>query len=317
MVFPCREGRKVIGICEIASYIPEKRIDNVARKEMFGVSDTFIKEKIGILRVARKSPDEDTSDLCCRAFGELIKKINLDSREVEAVIVCTQNPDYNLPHVSAIIQGRIGLRDDCAAFDIALGCSGYVYALAVAESFMKSMGLKKGLLFTADPYSKIIEEEDKNTSLIFGDAATVTLIAEDPVYRSMKFSFGTQGRSYKNLICTDGRLQMNGREIFSFALRTIPSDVKHLLLKNGLSIKEIDLFLFHQGSKYIIDQLVKAIGIPKEKAPYVVGDYGNTVSSSIPLMLEGVFRENQVETLLISGFGVGLSWASGILKRTK
>jgi len=307
----------LIGICKIASYIPELRIDNIARKELFGVSETFLEEKVRIVRVARKKAEEESSDLCCRAFEKLAQKGNFNVDDFEVAVVCTQNPDYNLPHVSAILHDKIGLKGNCATFDISLGCSGYVYGLALIESFMRGMGLRRGLFFTADPYSKVLKENDKNTNLIFGDAATVTLVGEDPIFESMKFSFGTRGSGYKYLICNDGQLSMNGREVFNFAASVIPGDTKYVLAKNGLDIDDVDLFLFHQASKYIIDYLTKAIGIPKEKVPYVIAGYGNTVSSSIPLMLENILGDKMLETVLISGFGVGLSWASGILKRKK
>jgi 3-oxoacyl-[acyl-carrier-protein] synthase-3 len=215
------------------------------------------------------------------------------------------------------VHGKLGLPEDCAAFDISLGCSGYVYGLAVIESLMTSANMKHGLLFTADPYSKVIDEDDKNTSLLFGDAATVTYISEDPVFVSGRFTFGTRGKDFEYLICRDRRLSMNGREIINFVLRTVPVDVKRVLELNNLEIENIDRFLLHQGSKYMVDYLIKRIRLPKEKTPYVIKDYGNTVSSSIPIMLKPLLLEQTVKTILISGFGVGLSWASGILTRNK
>ncbi|WP_417372061.1 ketoacyl-ACP synthase III [Gelidibacter japonicus] len=309
----------MIGIKNIGTYIPETRVSNFDRKEEFGIDDSFIVDKIGIQSVAKKAEDEETSDLCVKAFQNLLTKQELNLEEIEVAIVVTQNPDYNLPHTASLVHKKIGLPESVASFDISLGCSGFVYGLSVIESFMKQHGMKKGLLFTADPYSKILNPNDKNTSLLFGDAATVTLIGEDPIFTSGKSTFGTIGEGYGELICTDD-LYMNGRSIFNFAARYVPKDVKKVLLKNNLSQDEIDLFIFHQGSKYICDTLIKRIGLDESKVPFDAGTYGNTVSSSIPIILKKYLEDSKEvcsDKTLICGFGVGLSWASTILHRNK
>lgn len=308
----------MIEICDIESYIPSKKISNYEKKNDFKLSDNFIESKLGVKSVSRIEKSQFASDLCCIAFERLIaRKINLDTDDLDILIVCTQNPDYSLPHTSAIVHGKLDFPSKCAAFDISIGCSGYVYSLAVIESLMNLNDMSNGLLFTADPYSKIIDEKDKSTSLLFGDAATVTYISRKPVFHSSKFTFGTQGKNFDYLICKNKKLSMKGREIFNFVARVVPEDVKKVLEINGLEINDIDRFLFHQGSKYIIDFLIKRIGLPKGKTPYAIENYGNTVSSSIPIMLKDYLTDTSVNRILISGFGVGLSWASGILNKTK
>jgi 3-oxoacyl-[acyl-carrier-protein] synthase-3 len=306
----------MLGICNIAYYIPEKRINNYERKEKFNISDDFIENKLGIKQISRMDKNQNTSDLCCAAYEELLKyHDNLDSDKIDILIVCTQNPDWQVPHTAAIVHGKLGFNQNCAAFDISLGCSGYVYALSVIKSIMKSERMRYGLLFTADPYSKVIDVEDKNTSLLFGDAATVTYISYDPILIMKRFTFGTRGKDFEHLICRDNKLRMNGREIFNFAARTIPNEIKKVIKINKLLMSDIDKFLFHQGSKYITDFLIKRIGLQKDKAPFVIEDYGNTVSSSIPIMLQDVLTDKSIRRVLICGFGVGLSWASGILEK--
>jgi 3-oxoacyl-[acyl-carrier-protein] synthase-3 len=307
----------VIGICDIATYIPKRRINNYEKKEKFDIDDDFIENKIGVKSVSRMEPDQATSDLCIMAYNKLMEHSDLDPSSINVLIVCTQNPDYSLPQTAAIVHGKLGLPENCAAFDISLGCTGYVYGLSVIESFMTSTGMKHGLFFTADPYSKVIDENDKNTSLLFGDAATVTYVGENPAFTSGKFTFGTRGKDFKHLICEAETLFMNGREIFNFAARTVPVDIKKVLEINNLGINDIDRFLLHQGSKFIVDFLIKKAGLPRDKTPYAIQDYGNTVSSSIPLMLKPLLSDFQVRRILMSGFGVGLSWASGILSRVK
>lgn len=306
----------MLGICDIQSYIPKERISNYEKKDKFNISDDFIENKLGVKFITRIEPNQNTSDLCCAAYKKLIESNKvLDPANIEVAIVCTQNPDYSLPHTSAIVHGKLNLSENCATFDISLGCSGYVYGLAIIQSFMASANLNHGLLFTADPYSKVIDEDDKNTSLLFGDASSVTYISSDPVFVSGKFTFGTRGKDFEHMICRDKKLIMNGRQIFNFALRTIPSDVKRVLELNRLTLNDIDRFLLHPGSKYIVDFLVKKIRLPRKKTPYVIENYGNTVSSSIPLMLKKYLSDKKIKKILISGFGVGLSWAGGLLTR--
>lgn len=305
----------MLGIQEIASFIPNVKISNYDLKDKYEIDDNFIEKKIGIKKVAFKDKEDDTSDLCVKAFHSLTRKLSINPDGIECLVLVSQNPDFSLPHTSALVHGKLNLSDHCACFDISLGCSGFVYGLSIIESFMKSNQLKKGLLFTSDPYSKIISKEDKNTAMLFGDAATVSLISNIPKLISGIFNFGTIGKSYKELICNNGILAMNGRAIFNFAAKYVPVDIKHLLKINDLSFDDIDSYVFHQGSKYIIDTITKRLKIDPAKVPFDATFYGNTVSSSIPIVLEKVFLEKQVRTIVISGFGVGLSWASTVLKR--
>jgi len=304
----------MLGIEEIGFYIPAERISNYKRKEQFGIDDHFIEEKIGIRQVAVKDSGEDTSDLCVKAFDDLCAKKAVDRGEIEALVVVTQNPDRNIPHVSAMVHGALNLPSQCACFDISLGCSGFVYALSIFQAYMEANGMKKGLLFTADPYSKVVDPNDKNTSLLFGDAAAVTLISDSPRLISGKFTFGTLGTEHEKLICKDDVLFMNGRAVFNFAAKTVPGDIQLMASKNGVNLDEIDRFLFHQGSKIIVETIADKLNIPKAKAPYLIYDYGNTVSSTIPILLAGELN-GEAKTIAICGFGVGLSWASGLLKR--
>lgn len=305
----------MIGIQEIASFIPENRRPNSDLKEKFEIDDTFISEKIGISKVSIKDPKDEASDLCVKAFRNLEKKINIVPDTIECLFVVTQNPDYNIPHTSAIVHGKLDLPESCACFDISLGCSGYVYGLSVIKSFMIQNQMKNGLLFTADPYSKIINKEDKNTSILFGDGASVTLISSNPIVQIGNFTFGTIGKDYENLICQDDKLFMNGRAIFNFAARYIPKDIPDLLRKNNLEMDDIDLFIFHQGSKYIVDTITKRLKLDKSKVPFKIDEYGNTISSSIPILLEDELHNPKIKNMVVSGFGVGLSWSSAVIRK--
>jgi 3-oxoacyl-[acyl-carrier-protein] synthase-3 len=307
----------MIGITEIGSYIPAKRISNIDRKNEFDTDEDFIFNKIGIANVAVKETGENTSDLAIKAFLNLEKKIAINRNEIEVAILVTQNPDSNIPHTSALIHAALDLPETCACFDISLGCSGFVYGLSVIKSFMEANKMRKGILFTADPYSKIIDPKDKNTALLFGDAASATYLTDEPVYKIGDFTFGTIGKESSNLTCTNNVLSMNGRGIFNFAARYVPADIKVLLEKSNLKIEEIDKFIFHQGSKYIVDTLIKRTGVDSNKVIFDITDYGNTVSSSIPIILEKILHHSSNKYIFISGFGVGLSWSSSILINNK
>jgi 3-oxoacyl-[acyl-carrier-protein] synthase-3 len=306
----------MIGIKAIATFLPHNRISNFSRMEKFGITEEFINDKLGIRQVSVCAPNEGTTFLVVKAFSALVNQTSFDIANLEALVVVTQNPDRNIPHVSAQAHGQIGLPERCACFDISLGCSGYVYALAVMTSFMEANGLRTGVLVTADPYSKIVDPEDKNTSLIFGDAATATLLTNDPLLVPGRFTFGTAGKEADQLACNNGTLFMNGRAVFNFAAKYVPVDVAAVLRLNGVDASEIDAFVFHQGSRYIVDTIRARLKLPEEKVRFCAADYGNTVSSSIPLILADEINRPEIRSILISGFGLGFSWASTILSRT-
>jgi len=306
----------VLGIEFIKSYIPETKISNYELKEKFEIDNDFIENKIGVKQHAVKPKGMQSSDMCVKAYEQLCEATSIDVSEIECCIVVTQNPDYNIPHTSAIVHGKIGLPQECAAFDISLGCSGYVYALSNIIAFMQSNGMKKGLLFTSDQYSDIVDSEDKNTALLFGDAATVTVISDNPTYVPIAFSFGTNGQDYKELICHK-HLYMNGRAVFSFTATTAPKHIIALLDKNGLTDDDIERYYLHQGSKYIVDTIRKRLKVSADKVPFDMYDYGNTISSSIPIILGKEMSELDPCKIVLSSFGVGLSWASAVFEKIK
>ena len=304
----------MIGIAQIGVYIPENRQSNLELLDKFDVTEDFIRDKIGVLSRARKQPNEKSSDLCIRAFDNLKRKIEFSTDDIDCCVVVTQNPDFNIPHVSAIVHGTLGLPDHCACFDISLGCSGYVYALSVVSAFMQANGMSKGLLFTADPYSEIIDENDKNTVLIFGDGASVTLLDTEARLVPLAFDFGTDGSGYMNLINKE-KIFMNGRAVFNFSATRVPQSIESLLEKTGLCKEQIDRWYLHQGSKYIVDTISRRAVLDASKVMFGMHEYGNTVSSSIPILLaDDLSSLQQGAKIGISGFGVGLSWASAILE---
>lgn len=306
----------MIGIKGIGVHLPKTRIDLLARAAEFGSSEAFIRNKSGFIEVRRLAEGEDTSDLAVAAFHALQAKTGLDPASVDCLAVITQNPDgYGLPHTSAVVHGKLGLSEACAAFDISLGCSGYVYGLPMVRSFMEANGMNSGVLITADPYSKIMKSGDKSVQMLFGDGATATWMTTDPDFAIGPARFGTRGVERSNLMVQQDRsLNMNGRNVFSFSATTVPPFIKKFLSSKSLSLEDIDLIILHQGSKFIIDTIRTRLGEQEARVPFGSARTGNLVSSSLALLLDQNYNEAH-EKVLLCGFGVGLSWGAVLLDR--
>jgi len=307
----------MIGISEIVSWTPPDSIDNLAQAEALGFEASFASERIGAERLPQLAKGVETSDMAASAVEALLLKSGMAAEDVQVLVLCTQNPDGNgLPHTSAIVQTKAGLPQTIASFDYSLGCSGYVYGLHILKGFMESTGLERGVLVTADPYSKIIDRSDRDTTLLFGDSATATLMTADPKFDIGPVTFGTNGAGGEAIINRGGKLEMAGRQVFNFAATNVPKQITTLLEREKIDIGDVDLFALHQGSRYIVETIAKRLRVPAEKAPVELAMTGNTISSSIPLILEKHMDTPGINRILASGFGVGLSWATTILSRT-
>ena len=306
----------MIGIKSIAAFVPQTSIDNIEQGASFGESEDFIRDKIGATRLPRMGSNEDTSDLAVAAVSELIDGSDLEAGQIDALVVITQNPDGSgLPHTAAIAQGKLGLNNTVAAFDVSLGCSGFVYGLSVLKGLMAEAGLRNGVLVTADPYSKVIDPGDRVTSLLFGDAATATWLADDAEWLVGKPLLATDGTGGDNLRVCDGRLEMNGRQVFNFAALQVAPQINALLEAENLAPEDIDVYCIHQGSAAIVSAVSRRFRGVADRFVLDMDQTGNTVSSTVPLLLMKEFGRADVRRILISGFGVGLSWASSILTR--
>jgi 3-oxoacyl-[acyl-carrier-protein] synthase-3 len=307
-----------VGIKAVAAYVPAARKDLSAELDRYGVTLDFLRERTGCLALARKAPGQDTSDLAVEALRALESEHAGVLQKARLLIVVTQNGDVaGLPHVSALVHGKLGLGPEVAAFDISLGCSGWVYGLSVAKAFMEANGMEDGLLVTADPYSKIIDPADRDTALLFGDAATATWLgAREPVWTPGTFVFGTDGRRAADLqVGNDRVLHMNGRGVLNFSASRVPDCIRKTLELNAITMADVDRVVLHQGSRYICKLIGERIGAA-EKTPFLAEAVGNTVSSSIPLILaqDGCERD---QLIVVAGFGVGLSWAATVLRKVR
>ncbi|MCD8101920.1 MAG: ketoacyl-ACP synthase III [Alistipes sp.] len=321
----------------ISYYLPEKVVTNTEIAELFpDWSAEKVASKIGVIERHISAPDETSLDMAEKAALSLIKRHDIDKDDIDFVLLCTQSPDYFLPTSACILQDRLGLPLTCGALDFNLGCSGYIYGLALAKGLLSSGTANNILLVTSETYSKFIHEKDKGNRTIFGDAATATLVSKSGYMEIMEFDLGTDGSGAENLIVKRGgmrnrnsagnlqfddagnpqsedHLYMNGSEIFNFTLEFIPKLVYKTLEKNNMEFDNIDLFVFHQVNKYMLEFLRKKLKIPHDKFVYHMEHVGNTVSSTIPIALAELDKSSLPRHLLLAGFGVGLSWGGVIL----
>ena len=310
------------GIELIETYLPGVIItaDELASK--FGFDPEFIINKIGVKQLYLAEDQETTSDLAVQAMEKLLEKNPLLRTEIDILIVCTQTPDFQLPQMSALIQSRCKLPRQMAAFDINLGCSGFAYGVSILESFLLRNEMNSGVLITAETYSKIINPKDRNTKPLFSDAASATLISRQGRVRLGSFKFGTNGDQFGALIAKrpeeglSPQLFMDGRKVFEFVISTIPGEVRSTCVANDVKLDDIDYFVFHQASKFVLDTLAQKLGISDtSRVINTLGQYGNTISSSIPMALKDTLALHGKRDLklLISGFGVGLSWGTAVI----
>ncbi|MEK5025623.1 ketoacyl-ACP synthase III [Paenibacillus sp. FSL M7-1046] len=312
----------------IEYYLPEIIVSN----------DERTMKKIGISERRIAEVDEFASDLAVMAAKKLFDSGVVERQEIDFLIYCTQSPDYILPSTSCIIQARLGLPISCGAFDFNLGCSGYVYGLSIAKGLIESGSARNVLLLTSDTYSKHVNPKDRSVEVLFGDAATATLIShhEEDEIRLGPFVFGTDGKGAENLIIPAGGLKepisnlnkeetedtfgnirsrcdlyMNGPEIFNFTLKEIPEAIQRLHAKSDTSMEDYDYFVFHQANQFMLEHLRKKLHINNEKFSIQLKDIGNTVSSSIPIALKrDSHKLQQNDLIMLVGFGVGYSWAA-------
>lgn len=315
----------LIGIENIEYFLPDKSITSKELASDFGFSLSFIEGKIGVKRIFVAEEKETTSDLAVEAVKKILKNRPDVKNKIGVIVLCTQTPDFQLPHTAAIVQKKLGLGNDIASFDLSLGCSGFVYGLSVIRSFMGYNKLEYGILVTAETYSKIIDCQDKNTKPLFSDASAAVLMGMRPNLVPQQFTFGTNGIGYESLILRskapkdysgDACLHMDGRAVFELVASVVPEDIKKCLSVNDMHLDDIDYFVFHQASNFVLNTLIQKLGITDDKKVVkCINHFGNTVSSSIPIALktiENICKKEQLK-ILVSGFGAGLSWASTLL----
>ena len=324
---------KNVRISGMACAVPETVHEVLDLADRFGID--VIKKIIASTGVERRRvvADECASDLCAAAAQRLFSDLNVDPGSVDALIFVSQTHDYTLPATACVLQERLGLPVSAAAFDVALGCSGYVYGLWLAASLLSSGGSQRVLLLVGDTVSKLVAETDRSVAALFGDGGSATLLDHDESAAPLPFVLGTDGRGANHLIVPGGAfrdrqgtqktlddsdvrggfdLYMNGAEIFAFTLKRVPELVAALHGATNTSSHEIDKYVFHQANRFMLQHLAKRMKLPVEKVVLNVQNFGNTSSTSIPLAMSTACVEQGGRTngcYMLAGFGVGYSWA--------
>lgn len=299
-------------------------------------------EATGIEERRIASDSTCTSDLCLKAANDLLDNLNWNRDSIEIIVFVSQTGDYMLPVTSTILQDKLKLSKNCIAFDLPLGCSGYVYGISVITSMMKSFGLERGLLLAGDTLSKWVSKTDKSTFPLFGDAASATAFEINNDSNKIFFDLGTDGSGYKSIIIphsgsrnkvtsesivlkeietgierNECQLVLDGMDVFSFGISQAPKTVNKLLDFFEIDKDKVDFFIFHQANMMMNKMIAKKLKLPPEKVPYSLKKFGNTSSATIPITivteLKDILKKNETN-LVLCGFGVGLSWGTIHLK---
>ncbi|MBQ3658513.1 MAG: ketoacyl-ACP synthase III [Bacteroidales bacterium] len=318
----------------LSYYLPDKVSSTSDLYDLLGKEYVDkVAKQVGVGFRHISSKNQTSSDLAVCAAEKMFEEYKIEREIIDYVIFCTQTPDYLMPSTSCILQDRLKLSHNCGTTGIDLGCSGFVYGLAIAQSFVKA-GLAKNVLFlTADTISKVLSETSESR-LLFGDGAAACLISDEGFCKiGSEFVLGSDGSGYKDLILENSGMRnyyaekdpddpknymyMNGENIFNFTAKTVPPLVDSTLEKYGFTKEDVDLFVFHQANKFMLNTVRKVCGISKDKFYIDLENYGNTTSSTIPIALKDAMDKQIIKPgskVMIAGFGIGLSWAGGILK---
>lgn len=326
----------------ISAVVPKNIINNNSFSNFF--TEKEIKNAIRTTGIEeRRFSDKQTcsSDLSFEAAELLLKKIDIEREHIDILIFVSQTPDYHQPATAPILQNRLKLSKSCGAFDINLACSGYVYGLSTAFAYASQKGIRNVLLLVGETLSKIISQEDRATSLLFGDAGSATLIGKSDLTNSSYFSLNSDGEGKDVLKIkaggyrfpsspetlkvknyedgskrTDEQLFMDGVEVFNFTMREVPKDIKRILKFAKKDLSEVDYIIFHQANKFMTDFFAKKLKYPIEKVPYSIQKYGNTSAVSIPLNIVAELNRDILRDkyIIMSGYGGGLSWGTSLFK---
>ena len=327
---------------KMSYYLPPGQLDNHELSKLYqGWTEDKIFSKTGIASRHIAGLNETALDLAENAARKLLVTHGLNAHQIDFVMLCTQSPDYKLPSSACILQNRLGIPTSAGALGLDLGCSGFIYGLALARGLVIGGMARNVLLVTSETYTKYINPMDKSARTIFGDGAAACLVNEAAAARIGQFVFGTDGSGADKLIVKTGGartatvadavvekdasgnmrtvndLYMNGTDIFNFTLDIVPPTMDEVCAKNGITRNDVDLFVFHQANRFMLDTIRKTNGIPREKFYVNLTETGNTVSSTIPIALVYAEAEGRLKPgmkVMVMGFGVGLSWGATILQ---
>jgi 3-oxoacyl-[acyl-carrier-protein] synthase-3 len=332
---------KNIDIQGIAACVPHNVLSNREFNSLLSLHE--LEKTVKTTGIAHRRVAENhhcTSDFCCMAANKLMQELDVDKKTIDVLIFVTQTPDYRIPATATVLQHKLGLAKTVAAFDINLGCTGYVYGLATAFLYASHPTINKVLLLVGDTVTKFVNKMDRSSALLFGDGGSATIIDKKEETPAGFFSLNTDGAGegvikikaggyrFPSSIETlsektddngntrnDEQLYMNGTDVFNFAINEVPKDILGLIAYAGITLDQVDYIVYHQANKFMNDYLTKKLKFPQDKVPYSLDRFGNTSSLSIPLTIVTELKEKLKNTkqIILSGFGVGLSWSTALL----
>lgn len=332
-----------VGITALSACVPNRVIDNYHYDLDIWPEDEVRKvvDKVGVAE--RRFVDDKTcaSDLCYAAAEKLFADNNINREEIDLLLFLSQTPDYRMPATSILLQDRLGLASSTMAFDLSLGCSGFISAMSIVYSMMQNKGFRKALLLNGETRSKVYSRKDRREAFIFGDAGVAALIERDEKFSESYFSLNSDGSrgdlimipggGYRNMssletlkekvvdeygnIRTDENGRMNGADVFNFVIIEVPKDIKRLMAVSGEDIQKMDYYVFHQANAFINNYIAKKMKLDKKRIPWTIQKFGNTSSVSVPLTIVSELKDKMQgnKKLMMSAFGVGMAWATAIV----
>jgi 3-oxoacyl-[acyl-carrier-protein] synthase-3 len=321
-----------VQIAGCGSYVPDVVVTNADLQSRFGFDPEWIRQRTGILERRHAPPEIATSDMCVEAARRAIRTANIDPQDIDLLVCGTFTPDFQCPSTACLIQDRLAI--DCAAFDLAAACAGFMYALVTASQYIATGNAKAALVVGGDCMSRIINPADQRTYPLFGDGAgAVVLTAGEPHQGLVCYQMGSDGSggslldrphggtrsplTHAALDAGEQYLQMDGRAVFKWAVRLVADTIELMLETAGMTVHDVSLFALHQANIRIIDAAMEQLAIPREKIFNNVERYGNTSGGSIPLVLDEAYREGRIErgdALMFCGFGAGLTWGTSLFR---
>jgi len=306
---------KNVGVLGLGTYVPDKVFTNFDFEKILDTSDEWITEMTGIKERRFAEDDMDTSDMAVLAASEAIENSGVAKEDIDLVIVATSTGDHRFPSVANLVQDRLGLRN-VPSMDQLAACTGFIYSMVTASQFIEAGTYKNVLIVGVDKLSKITDFTDRSTAVLFGDGAGAAVIGEvDEGFGIKSFELGSKGSGAPHLYddAETGKLQMNGREVFKFAVRQMGESSVNVTEKAGLDADDIDMLVPHQANIRIMDAARERMNMPKEKMSSTIDKYGNTSAASIPLSIHHELKNGKIKSgdnLVLVGFGGGLTWGA-------
>lgn len=321
-------GARLAGV---SSCVPAKVFDN--QQDTTGFDPDEIKKVVAMAGIRQRKVADDSicsSDLCLKAAKNLLEDLQWEPSSIDALVMVTQTPDYFLPSSACLIHRDLGLSDHCASFDVGLGCSGYPYGLWLGAMMIQTGSAKRALILHGETPSRFTHPDDRATYLLFGDAGSATAIEASSSNEQWGFCLHSDGSGYSDLIIEGGGfrnrspendrdhfLNMHGANLFNFTVKRVPTLINDTLELTEKAVADVDAFIFHQSNKFIMHHIAKKCALPTAKVPIILDRFGNSGGPSVPLTLTQTYLDKQItepQTLMLLGYGVGLSWSSALLQ---